>query len=344
MLGESSTVPAQQTSARSKRVFLLGATGTIGRATLAALLRRGYEVVCFVRDGGGSGARRSAGWPIEQLAGAELRFGDVLDPRSVAIEGFRGERFDALVSCMASRTGAPADAWAVDYRAHANLLEAARASGVAQFVLLSAICVQRPLLAFQQAKLAFEKLLIESGLRYSIVRPTAFFKSLSGQVERVKKGRAFLVFGSGELTACKPISDRDLADFLVACLVEENRWNRVLPIGGPGAAVTPLQQGEHLFALLGRTPRFRRVPVALLDAIIRVLGAVGRVVPAAADKAELARIGRYYATESMLVLNPETGRYDAAATPSTGTETLFDFYAGLINGEAAPERGDHAVF
>jgi divinyl chlorophyllide a 8-vinyl-reductase len=60
--------------------------------------------------------------------------------------------------------------------------------------------------------------------------------------------------------------------------------------------------------------------------------------------AELARIGRHYATESMLLLNPETGRYDAAATPSTGTQTLFDFYAKIVNGAIAPERGDHAVF
>jgi divinyl chlorophyllide a 8-vinyl-reductase len=47
----------------------------------------------------------------------------------------------------------------------------------------------------------------------------------------------------------------------------------------------------------------------------------------------------------MLVLDPATGHYDPAATPSTGTETLFDFYAGLLSGgAAAPERGDHAVF
>ena len=67
-------------------------------------------------------------------------------------------------------------------------------------------------------------------------------------------------------------------------------------------------------------------------------------MPSLADKAELARIGRYYATESMLVLNPATGRYDAAATPSTGAETLFDFYRKLVDGDTAPERGDHAVF
>jgi divinyl chlorophyllide a 8-vinyl-reductase len=118
----------------------------------------------------------------------------------------------------------------------------------------------------------------------------------------------------------------------------------VLPIGGPGEAITPRQQGERLFALLGRPPRFRQVPVAVLDAIIAVLGALGRVIPPLADKAELARIGRYYATESMLVLDPESGRYDPAATPSAGKDSLFDFYAELVNGAPAPERGDHAVF
>jgi divinyl chlorophyllide a 8-vinyl-reductase len=204
--------------------------------------------------------------------------------------------------------------------------------------------VQKPLLAFQHAKLAFETALIESGMRYSIVRPTAFFKSLSGQVERVKRGKPFLIFGDGRLTACKPISDADLGDYLADCLDDASRWNRVLPIGGPGAAITPRQQGEKLFELLGRTPHFRQVPPAMLDLIIAVLGSVGRVVPALARKAELARIGRYYATESMLLLNRDTGRYEAEATPSTGTETLFDFYAQLVNGAAAPERGDHAVF
>lgn len=318
-----------------RRVLLLGATGTIGRATLRALLRRGHSVVCYARPPGGA---------APPTAGAEWRCGDVLDPASPARDGFRGERFDAVVSCLASRTGVPADAWAVDHRAHRQVLQAAREAGVTQMVLLSAICVQKPLLAFQQAKLAFERELADSGLDHAIVRPTAFFKSLSGQVERVKRGLPFLVFGDGTLTACKPIADDDLADYLADCLDDPARRNRVLPIGGPGEAITPRQQGEHLFALLGRPPRFRQVPVALLDGVAGLLGAAGRVLPALADKAELARIGRYYATESMLVLDPRTGRYDAAATPSTGTQTLFDFYARLVRGEAAPDRGAHAVF
>jgi divinyl chlorophyllide a 8-vinyl-reductase len=327
-----------------RRVFVIGATGTIGQATVRALLRRGHEVVCFVRPRAGIGGRLSPEDIAKLFHGAGVRVGDVRDAVSLARDGFRGERFDVLMSCLASRTGAPEDAWAIDHEAHVLALAAAKAAGVKQVVLLSAICVQKPLLAFQHAKLAFEKTLVASGMTYSIVRATAFFKSLSGQIERVKAGKPFLVFGDGTLTACKPIGDDDMGEYLAGCVDDPLRHDRVLPVGGPGEAITPRQQGERLFALLGRPPRFKRVPVALLDTIIAVLGLLGRVLPPLADKAELARIGRYYATESMLVWDPVLGRYDAAATPSTGSETLFDFYGRLVRGEAKAERGDHAVF
>jgi divinyl chlorophyllide a 8-vinyl-reductase len=63
-----------------------------------------------------------------------------------------------------------------------------------------------------------------------------------------------------------------------------------------------------------------------------------------ADKAELAGIGLYYARESMLVLDPVTGRYDGDATPSYGTQTLADHYQRMVQGKVADDRGDHAVF
>jgi divinyl chlorophyllide a 8-vinyl-reductase len=321
----------------TRRVFVIGATGTIGRATVRALLQRGHEVVALVRS-----LPETA--PSLSFGAAELRLGDVTDPASLARDGFRGQRFDALVSCLASRTGVPADAWAIDHQANLHALEAARAAGVTHAVLLSAICVQKPQLAFQHAKLAFEKALMDSGLRWSIVRPTAFFKSLSGQVDRVRSGKPFLVFGNGELTACKPIGDEDLAAYIAGCLDEPSRFDRILPIGGPGPAITPRQQGELLFGLLGRAPRFRSVPVALLDAAAGALGLAARVLPPLAAKGELARIGRYYATESMLVWDAAQGRYDAAATPVFGTRTLADHYAALLAGTATHERREHAVF
>lgn len=317
------------------RIVILGATGTIGRATVRALVARGAHVVCLVRD---KARARSL------LPGVELRVTDVTDPASLARDGLRGEHFDALVSCMASRTGVARDAWAIDHQAHVNALQAAKAAGVPHIVLLSAICVQKPLLAFQKAKLAFEAELIASGLTYSIVRPTAFFKSLSGQVARVKEGKPYIYFGNGALTACKPISDEDLGAYLADCVRDESRWNQILPIGGPGPALTPRQHGELIFAALGRAPQFQSMPLGLLKFIRGVLLLLGVFSRKMADKAELAAIGLYYASESMLVLDPVTGRYDDAATPSFGTQTLAAHYAQMISGYVADDRGDHAVF
>ena len=313
-------------------------------ATARALMRQGHEVVCFLRHSPSRKTSNTTDNLLALLAGATLRFGDPCSLSSLQNDGFAHERFDAVVSCLASRTGTPKDAWLVDHQAHLYVLQAAKESGVRYFVQLSAICVQKPLLAFQHAKLAFEKALMVSGLTYVIVRPTAFFKSLSGQLERVKKGKPFLIFGNGELTACKPISDDDLGNFIAGCLQDPIKHNQILPIGGPGPAITPREQGAYLFQLLGKTPRFKSVPVGLLDVIIGLLSVVGKVIPAAADKAELARIGRYYATESMLVWNASSQQYDADGTPSHGRQTLFDAYAAWIQGEDAPDRREHAVF
>ncbi|MEI6574279.1 MAG: NAD(P)H-binding protein [Alphaproteobacteria bacterium] len=323
---------------------MLGATGTIGRPTVRALRDRGYHIVCFVRSHRNGSPYLSDHDTQRDDDGIEYRFGDVTDLMSIKRDGLRGEQFDCVVSCLASRTGAPNDAWAIDYQAHSQLLQVAKEAGVKQFIMLSALCVQKPRLAFQEAKLAFEKELIGSGLTYSIIRPTAFFKSLSGQVDRVKQGKSFLIFGNGRLTACKPISDRDLADYIAQCLEDETRWNRILPIGGPGPAITPRDQGDYLFSRLNHVPKFKSVPLALMTLIIGVLSFIGRLHKGIAEKAELAKIGYYYATESMLVLNPETGLYDAALTPSTGSDTLFEHYDRLLADEIQHERGDHSVF
>lgn len=63
------------------------------------------------------------------------------------------------------------------------------------------------------------------------------------------------------------------------------------------------------------------------------------------DSAEFGRIGRYYATESMLVWDEATGKYDADATPSYGEDTLEAFFSKAVTeGLAGQELGDQAVF
>jgi divinyl chlorophyllide a 8-vinyl-reductase len=315
-----------------RRILLAGVTGYIGRAVAQELVRRGDDVIAPVRRAGTAPAD-CAERVAEATDANELRL--ALGDTPV----------DAVISCIASRTGVNQDAWQVDFQANTNLLRAARDSGAGHFVLLSAICVQKPRLAFQYAKLAFEAELARSGIRYSIVRPTAYFKSLSGQVERVRRGKPFLLFGAGTETACKPIGRRDLAVYLVDCLDRPDRVNRILPVGGPGRAVTPRDQGQLLFELTGKSPRFRSVPVGLFTAASSLLDPIGTLLPRAAAKAELARIGHYYATESMLVWDEERQRYSAAATPETGSVTLREHYASVLqHGLEGHELGEQRLF
>lgn len=328
------TDPLARKGPLPKRVLVSGATGTAGRAAAIALIEAGHHVTCLVRPES-----------TDTVApGARLHFADITNAASLRDYGFAGEAYDVVVSCIASRTGAPADAWAIDHDANVLLLEQAKAAGVRHMILLSAICVQKPLLEFQHAKLAFEKKMIASGLNWSIVRPTAFFKSLSGQIARIQAGKPYLMFGDGALTACKPISDRDLGDFIAGCIDAPQRQNRILPIGGPGPALTPLDMGREIFRLTGQPEKFRKVPVALLDVIAGALRLAGVVKPDLKVKADLAKIGRYYATESMLLMNPATGVYDADTTPEFGSDRLFDFYADVVAGRQTVDLREQAVF
>ncbi|NBV88395.1 MAG: NAD-dependent epimerase/dehydratase family protein [Betaproteobacteria bacterium] len=287
------------------RIALTGATGTIGSATRTALEQAGHLVTCLTRT-------------------------DLIDPKQLA-RLLQSAKVEAVISCMASRTGTRQDAWEVDHDAQQRLLLAAKEAGVEHFVLLSAICVQRPRLAFQEAKLAFERALMGSGIDWTIVRPTAFFKSLSGQLRRVSQGKSFLVFGSGQLTACKPISDRDLARFLVRTLTDPRARHAILPIGGPGPALSPLDQAEMLSRILGRRVRVQPVPASMLLTVARLMQLLSSAFPRLEEKAEYARIGHYYATESMLAWNEQAQQYDPEATPSFGEDRLEDHYRQVLS-------------
>lgn len=314
----------------SQNVALFGATGTAGRATACALRDAGHRVTALGRSD-------------PQIEGIRFLPLSLTDQRALDT-ALKALQPDTVVSCLASRTGAPKDAWAIDHDANCALLHAAQDAQAGHFVLLSAICVQKPQLAFQHAKLAFEAKLRAADLTHSIIRPTAFFKSLSGQLDRLRAGKPYLMFGDGTLTACKPISDRDLGTFITSCLTDPACQNRILPIGGPGPALTPRAMGAALFDATGLPPRYRSISPRVISTIARALDLAGTLLPAAKAKADLARIGHYYATESMLLWNPETGRYDADATPEFGTDTLQDFYHALARGEAEIDRGEHAVF
>jgi hypothetical protein len=73
------------------------------------------------------------------------------------------------------------------------------------------------------------------------VRPTAFFKSLAGQIALVQQGKPYVMFGDGQLASCKPISEQDLARFMADCVTGVTRGVCVGPAQRPGlVGVEPL--------------------------------------------------------------------------------------------------------
>ncbi|KAF8394521.1 hypothetical protein HHK36_020731 [Tetracentron sinense] len=355
----NSTTPDVQTipfSFRNKNpkdinVLVVGSTGYIGNFVVRELVNRGFNVIAIAREKSGIKGRNSTEETLDKLKGANVCFSDVthLDSFENSLKNF-GSSIDVVVSCLASRSGGVKDSWKIDYEATKNSLIAGRNRGASHFVLLSAICVQKPLLEFQHAKLKFEAELMKeaenfNGFTYSIVRPTAFFKSLAGQVELVKDGKPYVMFGDGKLCSCKPISEQDLASFIADCVISEDKINQVLPIGGPGKALTPSEQGEILFRLVGREPKFLKVPIGIMDFAIGVLDFLVKIFPSMEDAAEFGKIGRYYAAESMLVLDPETGEYSAEKTPSYGKDTLEDFFERVLReGMTGQELGEQTIF
>ena len=57
------------------------------------------------------------------------------------------------------------------------------------------------------------------------------------------------MFGDGEICQCNPIAETDLAEYMINCIEDESKWNKVLDLGGPDEGMTMKQQGEMIFSV-----------------------------------------------------------------------------------------------
>ena len=68
---------------------------------------------------------------------------------------------------------------------------------------------------------------------------------------------------------------------------QPDKVNQMLPIGGPGPALTAADQAAMLFDITGRKPWVFPVPVALMDGIIALLDSLASVFPGLKVRARL---------------------------------------------------------
>ncbi|CAM9810350.1 unnamed protein product [Phaeothamnion confervicola] len=135
-----------------------------------------------------------------------------------------------------------------------------------------------------------------------LVRKAAAKVHLLLEALKLNQRRSFCV---AVASRCNPISESDLATYMVNCIGDPAKTNKILDLGGPDDGYTMEEQGKLLAVACGKEAKIVKAPVALFDAIIGGLDFLGQFAAPMADAAELARIGKYYAVEDMLTTEPD---------------------------------------
>jgi uncharacterized protein YbjT (DUF2867 family) len=235
------------------RVLVVGASGALGRAVVAALKGRGRWVRGTSRD------------PARVPAGAdEAVQADLLDAASLraacAGVGAVVHAAGASVSTLAPRFDRRGFR-GVDAEGTARLVEAAQAVGVRRFVYVSVF--GSPALdaaPYVAAHRAAEAAVRASGLDAAVVRPTGFFSAYEAYLPLARLG--FLPRIGRPDARTNPIHPDDLAEVVAGAM---DHGPALVEAGGP-EVLTREDIGRAAFAAVGRPPRFVPVP----DAVARV--------------------------------------------------------------------------
>jgi uncharacterized protein YbjT (DUF2867 family) len=150
----------------SRHLFVAGATGATGRTLMRQALARNVPVIAHVRPKSAE-SDVVKDWPRKAVV--ELSDGPQL------IELMSGyTTVLQLIGTMRKRFGAGDTYETSDIGTTRQLVEAAKRAGVDHLVLLSSMGAGRPVGAYLKAKAEAERLVRESGIAWTIVRPPAF--------------------------------------------------------------------------------------------------------------------------------------------------------------------------
>ena len=236
-------------------ILIVGGSGTLGSLVARELLADGEPVRVMTR--------RPESMEWARVAGAEVIAGDVLDQSAVqrACTGAR-----AVVCAAHSILGRGRNASAhVDGSGHRHLIDIAKSSGARHIVYTS---VHSPSPAYQSVpffriKQQVEQHLQDSGISYTILRPSAFMDFHAHHLigEPVLTGRKVMVFGAGT----RPrnfVAAQDVAGFVGRALRDPSLAGETITIGGPQNLST-LDVVKVYERHAGRKARVTRLPLAV---------------------------------------------------------------------------------
>ena len=219
-------------SNNSSTVLVAGATGFLGAEICRRLIAKNRKVKGLVRA-------TSDPDKVAQLkeSGVEIVEGDLKDKSSLenALQGV-GAVISTVSSSFSRQEGDSIQT--VDDEGQNNLIDAAVAANVSQFVYVS-FCGMPDQFPLQTAKRKVEKHLTDSGLNYTILQPTYFMDIwLSPAIGFDYPNAKATIYGEGT-KKISWIAVKDVASFAVAVLDNPLSKNSVIELGGP-EALSPL--------------------------------------------------------------------------------------------------------
>jgi uncharacterized protein YbjT (DUF2867 family) len=206
-------------------ILVAGATGDLGGVVTRMLLSKGRPVRVLVRP-------QSNYKPLID-AGAQAVIGDLknrnsLDPACKGVEVL-------VTTATSAKRGGDDNPKTVDLEGNRNLIDAAKAAGVKQFIFVSAnIAHPNSPIPLMQAKGATEEYLRASGIPYTIIAPDAFMDFWVALVVGMPTvaGQPVTFVGTGNRKHSF-ISSVDVAKCIITSINNSKTINQKLVIGGP---------------------------------------------------------------------------------------------------------------
>jgi uncharacterized protein YbjT (DUF2867 family) len=241
------------------KVLVTGATGFIGPRVVHALRAQDRDVRVLVRRP--ERAVQLAGW------GAELATGDITEPASLTASLAGCTHVIHLVAIL---SGSGADFERVMTQGTKDLIAAAKAEGVEQFVLMSALGTSetaKDAVPYFAAKWNEEQAVLASDLQHTIFRPSFVFGrggALPLFVKQVRYSPVVTVIGDGRQRS-QPIWVEDVATIFAQAIGNPRAANRTFELGGPDT-VTWNELYLTIARVLGKRRRLAHVPFGIARA------------------------------------------------------------------------------
>lgn len=244
-------------------ILVVGATGLLGMAICQQLRQKGLAVRAFVRAG-------SPREPALRALGIDIATGDLTDSATIDAACTGVTTVVSTATGMGSRRRGDS-LRAIDRAGQLALVTAAKRCGVQRFVYMSISPNFGSVAPLPRYKREVERAVVASGMRYTILQPSAFMEVWLGPLLKwdLKAGTG-QIFGKGD-RPMSLISIDDVAAFSVIGATDPRAANRVIPLGGP-QAITPVEVVRIFESVTGKTFRITHVPEVILR-IVRTVAA-----------------------------------------------------------------------